>query len=61
MPALRRAREQARRQSCSARVRQQVLALNMYGADNGTKLPLPNTAGGWLNVLLPVQPDSPKI
>jgi prepilin-type N-terminal cleavage/methylation domain-containing protein/prepilin-type processing-associated H-X9-DG protein len=48
MPALRRAREQARRQSCSARVRQQVLALNMYGSDNGTKLPLPNTAGGWL-------------
>ena len=48
MPALRRAREQARRQTCAARVRQQVLSLNMYANDNNTKMPLPNTAGGWL-------------
>jgi prepilin-type N-terminal cleavage/methylation domain-containing protein len=48
MPALRRAREQARRQSCGMRIRQQVLALNMYAGDNDSKLPLPNTAGNWL-------------
>ena len=48
MPALRRAKEQARRQACGARIRQQTLALNMYAGDNDTKLPLPNTAGAWL-------------
>jgi prepilin-type N-terminal cleavage/methylation domain-containing protein len=48
MPALRNAREQARRQSCGMRIRQQVLALNMYAGDNNSKLPLPNTAGAWL-------------
>ncbi|MBN2590261.1 MAG: type II secretion system protein [Sedimentisphaerales bacterium] len=48
MPALSRAREQARRQSCGARVRQHALALNMYGNDYDTKLPLPNTSGAWL-------------
>jgi prepilin-type N-terminal cleavage/methylation domain-containing protein len=48
MPALRRAREQARRQSCAMRIRQHVLALNMYANDNDTKLPLPNTSGAWL-------------
>ena len=48
MPSLTRAREQARRQSCGMRIRQQVLALNIYAGENDTKLPLPNTAGGWL-------------
>ena len=48
MPALNRVREQARRQSCSARVRQQVLSLNIYAGENDTKLPLPQTAGNWL-------------
>ena len=48
MPALTRAREQARRQTCAMRIRQQVLSLNMYGGDNDTKLPLPASAGYWL-------------
>ena len=48
MPSLTKAREQARRQSCGSRVRQHVLALNMYGNDNNNKLPLPNTSGAWL-------------
>jgi prepilin-type N-terminal cleavage/methylation domain-containing protein/prepilin-type processing-associated H-X9-DG protein len=48
LPALTRVREQARQQTCQARVRQHVLALNMYGDDNSTKLPLPLTAGYWL-------------
>jgi len=48
LPALNRVKEQARRQSCSARIRQQVLALNLYANDHDSKLPLPNTAGSWL-------------
>ncbi len=48
MPALRNAREQARRQNCGMRLRQHVLALNLYAGDNNGKLPLPNTAGAWL-------------
>jgi len=48
MPALSRAREQARRQNCGARVRQQVLALNLFAQDHDTKLPLPNSTGAWL-------------
>ena len=48
MPSLNKAREQARRQSCGTRVRQHALALNMYGNENSNKLPLPNTAGAWL-------------
>ena len=48
MPALNRVREQARRQSCAARLRQQVLALNIYAGENDTKFPLPNTTGAWL-------------
>ena len=48
MPALNRVREQAPRQSCAGRVRQQVLSLNIYAGENHTKMPLPNTAGGWL-------------
>lgn len=48
MPALQRVREQARQKSCGARIRQHLLALNMYADDNDSKLPLPTTAGGWL-------------
>lgn len=48
MPALRKVREQARQSSCSARIRQQILALNIYAGENDNKLPLPNTAGAWL-------------
>ena len=48
MPALSRAREQARRQNCGARVRQHVLALNLFAQDNDTKLPLPDNTGAWL-------------
>jgi prepilin-type N-terminal cleavage/methylation domain-containing protein/prepilin-type processing-associated H-X9-DG protein len=48
MPALTRVREQARQKSCATRLRQHVLALSMYGDENQGKLPLPNTAGGWL-------------
>ncbi|MBN1975069.1 MAG: type II secretion system protein [Sedimentisphaerales bacterium] len=48
MPSLNRAREQARRQTCASRIRQQVLSLNMYAGDNDAKLPLPNTPGSWL-------------
>ena len=48
MPALSRVREQARQKSCATRLRQHVMVLNMYGDENQSKLPLPNTAGGWL-------------
>ena len=48
MPSLTKVREQAKRQSCSSRIRQQVFSLNIYAGDNDSKLPLPNTAGGWL-------------
>ncbi len=48
MPALAKVREQARQKSCAARIRQQLLSLNMYGNENGTKLPLPTTTGAWL-------------
>ena len=48
MPALSRAREQARRQNCGGRVKQHALGLQIYAQDYDGKLPLPNTAGGWL-------------
>jgi len=48
MPALQRVRELSRRQSCGARIRQQVIALIMYAGENDSKLPLPETAGNWL-------------
>jgi prepilin-type N-terminal cleavage/methylation domain-containing protein/prepilin-type processing-associated H-X9-DG protein len=48
MPALRKVREQARQQACGARIKQQVLSLNIYAGDNDSRLPLPNTAGAWL-------------
>ncbi len=47
MPSLRKAREGARRQSCAARIKQQVYALNLFANDHDNKLPLPNTQGGW--------------
>jgi len=48
MPALSRAREQARRQNCGGRVKQHVLACNIFAHDNDGKLPLPDTVGAWL-------------
>jgi len=48
MPALRKVKEQAARQACGSRIRQQVLGLNIFAGDNDSKLPLPNTSGGWL-------------
>jgi prepilin-type N-terminal cleavage/methylation domain-containing protein/prepilin-type processing-associated H-X9-DG protein len=48
MPALQRVREQARQQTCGVRVRQHVLANLLYGNENDSKLPLPNTMGNWL-------------
>jgi prepilin-type N-terminal cleavage/methylation domain-containing protein/prepilin-type processing-associated H-X9-DG protein len=48
IPALATAREQARQKVCAARIRQQVLALDLYAAGNDAKLPLPNTTGFWL-------------
>jgi prepilin-type N-terminal cleavage/methylation domain-containing protein len=51
MPALSRVREQARQQSCATRLRQHALALNMYGDQNDTKLPLPTTSGAWMQDL----------
>jgi prepilin-type N-terminal cleavage/methylation domain-containing protein/prepilin-type processing-associated H-X9-DG protein len=48
MPALTKVREQAKRQTCGMRIRQHVLALNMYAGENDTKLPLPTTSGAWL-------------
>jgi prepilin-type N-terminal cleavage/methylation domain-containing protein/prepilin-type processing-associated H-X9-DG protein len=48
LPALGRVKEQARQQSCSMRIRQHLYALNMYADENDSKLPLPSTAGNWL-------------
>jgi prepilin-type N-terminal cleavage/methylation domain-containing protein len=48
LPALNRVKELARQASCAARIRQHVLALNMYADDNNGILPLPVTAGYWL-------------
>jgi prepilin-type N-terminal cleavage/methylation domain-containing protein/prepilin-type processing-associated H-X9-DG protein len=48
MPALQRVREQAKRKSCGARVRQHTLAMTMYADDNTNKLPMPLKANGWL-------------
>lgn len=48
IPVLARVREQARQQLCATRIHQHLLALNMYADDNNTKLPLPTTAGAWL-------------
>ncbi|MBN2181898.1 MAG: type II secretion system protein [Sedimentisphaerales bacterium] len=48
MPALTMVKEQARRQTCLARIKQQGLALELYANENDTKLPLPNTGGAWL-------------
>ena len=48
MPALRMVREQARRQVCTSRIRQQLLAIIMYAGENDSKLPLPEMGGNWL-------------
>ncbi|MDH7599479.1 MAG: type II secretion system protein [Sedimentisphaerales bacterium] len=51
MPALQRVREQARQKTCAARVRQQVLGLNLYAQDNDGKLPVLRAETGWLQNL----------
>ncbi len=51
MPALAAAREEAREKVCAARIREQVLALNLYATQNDFKLPLPDTTGSWLQDL----------
>jgi prepilin-type N-terminal cleavage/methylation domain-containing protein/prepilin-type processing-associated H-X9-DG protein len=51
MPALRRVREQARQKSCAARVRQQILSLNLYANDYDFKLPVLRSETGWLQNL----------
>ena len=48
MPALGRAREQARRTLCSSNLKQNGLALMMYAVENDDKLP-PNGHSGWLH------------
>lgn len=47
LPALHRAKEQAKRVTCSNNLKQIGLSLNMYGNDNDAKLPL-NARGNWL-------------
>ena len=49
MPALNRVREQARQQECGTRVRNHVLALNMYANENNGNMP--NPQGSWLQDL----------
>lgn len=48
LPALGKVREQARQKSCGTRIRQHLIALNMYADENSGKLPLPTTQGNWL-------------
>jgi prepilin-type N-terminal cleavage/methylation domain-containing protein/prepilin-type processing-associated H-X9-DG protein len=53
LPALRRVKEQARQRSCAMRLRQHVLAFNMYADENDSHMPLPTTAGYWLQDIAP--------
>ncbi len=48
MPVLAAVKEQARQQSCASRIRQHIFAFHMYADENNSKLPLPSTAGAWL-------------
>ena len=48
LPSLNKVRELAKQRSCATRIRQHLFALNMYADENDSKLPLPTTAGGWL-------------
>jgi len=51
LPSLKIAREHSRRVSCGSNVRQQSLALQMYGQESDNKLPLASYSGGawfWL-------------
>jgi len=48
LPALRKVREQARRKSCAARIRQMVMSSLMYADDNNAILPRPTGLGNWL-------------
>ena len=47
LPALQRAKEQAKKVICSNNLKQIATSLHMYGNDNDAKLPL-NGAGNWL-------------
>ena len=53
LPALRRVKEQAKQRSCAMRIRQHLFALNMYADENDSRLPLPITAGYWLQDIAP--------
>jgi hypothetical protein len=58
LPALSKSREQSRRVACLTLVRQHLVALNLYGADNKQLLPLAGTK----NLLNPAQNiDEPDI
>jgi prepilin-type N-terminal cleavage/methylation domain-containing protein len=48
MPALASVREKARQQSCAMRLRQHILANNMWADENNGTFPLPQTGGNWL-------------
>ena len=47
MPALGKARDQARRTVCSSNMRSNVLALRLYSDQNNDRLPLQSPAGYW--------------
>ncbi|MBN2181897.1 MAG: type II secretion system protein [Sedimentisphaerales bacterium] len=51
MPALTMVKEQARRQTCLARIKQQGLSLVLYANENNGRLPLPGNAFYWLQDL----------
>jgi len=53
LPALRRVKEQAKQRSCAMRIRQHLLALNMYADENESRLPLPERTGYWLQDIAP--------
>jgi prepilin-type N-terminal cleavage/methylation domain-containing protein/prepilin-type processing-associated H-X9-DG protein len=48
LPALRRVKEQARQQSCAARIRQHLFAFTIYANSNDEKLPTPPSGYYWL-------------
>ncbi|MBN1508222.1 MAG: prepilin-type N-terminal cleavage/methylation domain-containing protein [Sedimentisphaerales bacterium] len=46
LPALSQVREQARRTRCASNIRQQLISIHLYGAENDGKLPLNPSVGG---------------
>jgi prepilin-type N-terminal cleavage/methylation domain-containing protein len=48
LPALQRAKEQARRSMCASNIRQHIYALTMYANENDSKLPPRQIGGNWL-------------